>query len=129
MSTKIARRIQRVRDITEQERSVAREAVKGFDHFLSQLQAARQADQRLVNVLQKHKDTDPTALFEIRHLLRRFQKEVKDRYTKLIIAFAGQRDAQGNVAQKGYIHLLDPLEKDLLKNFWKPLKTLTIKIR
>jgi len=114
MKKNFAQYVQRSYEITEEKRAAAREAISAFDKFLKQLWAARQHDQRLVNVLKKNKDADPAALFGIRHLLRRFQKEVKQRYTNLIISFAGKKDAQSNVVSKGCIHTLIPLEKDTL---------------
>jgi hypothetical protein len=110
-----AQRVQRSSEISDEERDVARSAISAFNKFLKQLWAARQHDQRLVNVLQKNKESDPAALFEIRHLLRRFQKEVRNRYANLIIAFAGKKDAKsGDPVTTGYIHTLSPLSKDTM---------------
>jgi hypothetical protein len=109
LNTKIALTTQRSSDITEEERESARLAIKGFQQFLRQLWAARQHDQRLINVLEKNPGTESSSLFEQRHLLRRFQQEVKDRYTKLIFAFAGKND---KFFVGGFVHLLSPLEKD-----------------
>jgi len=114
MKKLFAQYVQRSSEITEEERAAAREVLSAFDKFLKQLWAARQHDQRLVNVLKKNKDTDPSTLFGIRHLLRRFQKEVKQRYTNLIVDFAGKKDADKESISKGYIHTLLPLEKDTL---------------
>lgn len=99
-------------DITDEERNAARESIKALEKFLKELWAARQKDKVLVNVLEKNKDVDSKSLFEIRHLLRRFQKEVKDRYVNLIFNFAGKKDDNFQVVSEGYIHKLIPLEKD-----------------
>ena len=114
MTKRFAHNVQRSSEITEEERAAAREAIVAFDKFLKQLWAARQHDQRLVNVLKKNKESDTSELFEIRHLLRRFQKEVKQRYTNLIIDFAGKKDVSSKNVSKGYIHTLDMLEKDTI---------------
>lgn len=111
MPGKMANVTQRSSDITEAERQAAKQAIDGFSNFLRHLWAARQQDQRLVNVLEKNPNTSPEKLFEQRHLLRKFQKEVKDRYTNLIFLFAGQKDNAGNI-KGGALHLLRPLEKD-----------------
>lgn len=107
-----ARQSQRTFEISDVERRAARQALFAFKKFMEKLWAARQADKRLTDVLEKNQDADPSQLFEIRHLLRRFQKEVKDRYTELVFLFAGKKDAQGNAIDQGVIHSLDPLEKD-----------------
>lgn len=104
--------VQRTIEISEEELQAAREAIRSFDRFMRQLWAARQHDQRLVNVLKKNKDANPEDLFQIRHLLRRFQKEVKDRYTNLIVSFAGKKDDKLRTVTEGYIHTLKDLEKD-----------------
>lgn len=114
MRNTFAHNVQRSFEITNEERNAARKVIDAFDKFLKQLWAARQHDQRLINVLKKNKDTDPTELFGIRHLLRRFQKEVKQRYTNLIVDFAGKKDIKHNVISKGCIHTLIPLEKDTI---------------
>lgn len=109
---KIARQSQRTFEISDAERRAAKQALLVFKKFMEKLWAARQADKRLVDVLEKNQEADPSQLFEIRHLLRRFQKEVKDRYTALVFLFAGKKDEQGNNVEDGAIHSLDPLEKD-----------------
>lgn len=114
MSYTIAKLTQRSIEISDKERKYARDSINAFEKFLKQLWAARQHDQRLVNVLQKNKESDPTDLFEIRHLLRRFQKEVKNRYTQLIFDFAGKKDSDQKRITEGYIHKLIPLEKDTI---------------
>lgn len=86
--------------ISEEERAAAREALKRFQEFMKDLWAAQQHDERLTSVLQKSPDAAPEQLFEIRHLLRKFQKEVRENYTKLIPQF---REA---------IEALDPLITD-----------------
>jgi hypothetical protein len=112
MVKKLANLPQRASEISEEEKKAAKEVLKAFKGFLHALWAARQHDDRLINVFEKNEETDPAALFEIRHLLRRFQKEVKDKYTKLIFMFAGKKDENMELAEKGIIHLLQPLEKD-----------------
>jgi leucyl-tRNA synthetase len=108
MENKIA--IQRSSEVTEEEREAAKKAIEGFQNFLKQFWAARQQDKRLLNTLEKSPDTNPEKLFEIRHLLRRFQQEVKDRYTQLIFTFAGRKN--GDEIIPGALHLLRILEKD-----------------
>lgn len=106
--------VQRSLEISDSERAAAREAILAFGNFIKKLWAARQHDQRLVSVLKKDENTDPSALFAIRHLLRRFQKEVRDRYADLIVSFAGKRDANSVVIMEGCIHSLGALEKDTI---------------
>lgn len=103
---------QRTFEISDVERKAAKQALYSFKKFMEKLWAARQADKRLVDVLEKNREADTTQLFEIRHLLRKFQKEVKDRYTDLVFMFAGKKDNGGNTLSEGVIHSLDPLEKD-----------------
>ncbi len=112
MNKKIALTVQRTSEISEAERLAARNAIVAFEKFMKQLWAARQHDQRLVNVLNSNKDASPNDLFKIRHLLRRYQREVRDRYAALIIAFAGKKDEKLQSASEGYIHTLQPLEND-----------------
>jgi len=112
MADKFARQSQRTFEISDAERRAAKQALLTFKKFMEKLWAARQADKRLVDVLEKNQEADPSQLFEIRHLLRRFQKEVKDRYTALVFLFAGKKDEHGNSVEDGAIHSLDPLEKD-----------------
>lgn len=104
-------------EISDAEKQAAQGVIRAFDKFLKDLWAARQHDYRLIDVLKKNQGTSTEDLYGIRHLLRRFQREVKDRYTKLIIDFAGQKEEEKSMTpspQKttGYIHLLKPLEKD-----------------
>lgn len=100
-------------DVTDEERRAARDAIKSLERFLRELWAARQNDKKLIDVLKKNQsNVDSSSLFEIRHLLRRFQKEVKDRYVLLIFNFAGKKDDNFNVLSEGYIHSLSLLEKD-----------------
>jgi len=112
MVKKIASIVQRSIEISDDERLAARDSIVAFDKFLKQLWAARQHDQRLVNVLNSNKDASPNDLFKIRHLLRRYQREVRDRYASLIMAFAGKKDDSMQSVSKGYIHSLQSLEKD-----------------
>lgn len=102
-------------EITNEERVAARESIKALDKFLKELWTARQNDKKLVDVLKTNQgNVDSSSLFEIRHLLRRFQKEVKDRYVVLIFNFAGKKDDNFNVLSEGYIHSLVLLEKDTI---------------
>ena len=112
MAKKFANMPMRVSEISEEERIAAKNAIKAFDKFLKELWSARQHDERLLNVLDKAEDIDPAALFEIRHLLRRFQKETKEKYTHLIIMFSGKKDENFNTLSPGIISLLNPLEND-----------------
>lgn len=100
-------------EVTDEERKAARDAISSLDRFLRELWAARQNDKKLVDILKKNQsNVDSSSLFEIRHLLRRFQKEVRDRYVNLIFDFAGKKDDDFRVLSEGYIHTLVPLEKD-----------------
>jgi hypothetical protein len=112
MVQKLANLPQRASEISEEEKKAAKEVLKAFKGFLHAMWAAKQHDDRLINVFEKNEETDTAALFEIRHLLRRFQKEVKEKYTKLIFMFAGKKDENMELKEKGIIHLLQPLEKD-----------------
>jgi hypothetical protein len=112
MIKKLALLPQRSSEISEEEKTAAKNVLKIFKKFLHKLWAARQHDERLINVLEKNENADPSSLFEIRHLLRRFQKEAKDQYTDLIFMFAGKKDDNMELIEKGVIHLLAPLEKD-----------------
>lgn len=100
-------------EVTDEERQAARESIRSLDKFLHELWAARLNDKKLVDILKKNQgNVDQSSLFEIRHLLRRFQQEVKNRYIKLIFDFAGKKDDDFKVLSEGYIHKLVPLEKD-----------------
>jgi len=112
MINKFSYSAQRSSDITDEERQAAREATRAFSDFIKKLWAVRQQDLRLVNVLEKTPDADSSSLKEQRHLLRRFQRGAKERYTDLIQYFAGKKDNGGNLLSKGIIHKLAPLEKD-----------------
>jgi hypothetical protein len=112
MAEKFANIPGRSSKISEEECAAAKNAIKAFDMFLKELWSARQHDERLLNVLDKAEDVDPAALFEIRHLLRRFQKETKEKYTHLIMMFSGKRDENFNSLTPGIINLLTPLEND-----------------
>lgn len=112
MKEKFANIPRRTSEISDDECTAAKNAIKAFDKFLKELWSARQHDERLLNVLDKSENVDPAALFEIRHLLRKFQHETKDKYTHLIVMFAGKKDENLNPVTPGIISLLDPLEKD-----------------
>ena len=114
MTEKFANMPKRTSEISDEERAAAQNALKAFNKFLQELWSARHHDERLLNVLDKSENVDPTALFEIRHLLRRFQRETKDRYTHLIVTFSGKRDENFNQISSGIIQLLAPLEKDTI---------------
>lgn len=112
MTKKIASVVQRTLQIPKEERDAARDAINAFEKFLKQLWASRQSDMRLVNILSSHQDAKPEELFKIRHLLRRYQREVRDRYAKLIVDFAGKKNDDKETISEGYIHTLAPLAKD-----------------
>lgn len=86
-STKTAQYTPRSIEISEEERQGARDAIKQFDSFLKVLWEAQQHNERLSNVLEKTPGASPESLFSVRHLLRRFQKEVRSAYTKAIPSF------------------------------------------
>lgn len=112
MVEKFANTPKRTSEISDEERQAAKNAIKLFDKFLNELWSAQHHNERLLNVLNKNDNVDPKALFEIRHLLRRFQKETKDLYTHLIITFAGKKDDNYNTISPGIISSLDPLIND-----------------
>lgn len=97
-------------EISEEERRAALNAKTLFEKFKNQLISAREGDHDVVDVLVKNKDSSPQDLFQIRQLLRDFQKKVKDKYTRIILDFSGAQ-SNGQLTQ-GYIHSLRPLEKD-----------------
>jgi hypothetical protein len=101
-------------EITDEERRAARDSIKALDTFLRELENTRRQDKKLIMVLKQNSNVDSQSLFEIRHLLRKYQREVKDRYIQLILNFAGKRDDNFQVVSKGYIHSLQPLEKDTI---------------
>jgi hypothetical protein len=103
---------QRSSQISEEERQAARKSINAFEELINRLRGARDRDEEVVDVLKKNQDANPNELFKIRHLLRRFQKEVRDRYTAIIIAFAGKKDKDMKNVTQGYIHQLHILEKD-----------------
>ena len=100
--------------ISPEERDAARRSINAFSELLSRLDGARSRDLQVVSVLQKNQDASPNDLFKIRHLLRKFQEEVRDRYTKIIIAFAGKKNKDMKSVTEGYIHNLIPLEHDTI---------------
>ncbi len=100
----------RTAEISDEERAAARNAIHMFNKFLSKLDASREQDNRLLDVLKANQDADQSALFEQRHLIRRYQDDVKQRYTDLIFDFAGKKE--GNYTVPGIIHIMKPLEKD-----------------
>lgn len=102
----------RTSEISEEEREAAKNILKAFDDFVKELWAARHHDERLLNVLNKSENIDSSALFEVRHLLRKFQRETKDRYTHLITMFAGKKDNNMETISPGIISLFAPLEND-----------------
>ena len=102
----------RTSEISEEEREAAKNILKAFDAFVKELWAARHHDERLLNVLNKSENIDSSALFEVRHLLRKFQRETKDRYTHLITMFAGKKDNNMETISPGIISLFAPLEND-----------------
>lgn len=109
---KISTMPRRTSEISDEEREAAKNALKAFDAFLKELWSARHHDERLLNVLNKSEDIDSSALFEVRHLLRKFQHETKNRYARLITMFAGKKDNNMETITPGIISLLTPLEND-----------------
>jgi hypothetical protein len=105
---------QQISSISPEERDAAKKSINSFNELLRRLKGARNADKTVINILEKNKDADPSELFKIRHLLRRFQNEVKERYTSIIIAFAGKKNDKMQTVTKGYIHNLEPLLKDTM---------------
>jgi hypothetical protein len=109
-------RTHKISDETKKEAKVVLDELK---EFVRLLWSAKQHDNRLVDVLKKNQNVDPSALYEIRHLLRRFQKEVKDKYTRLIVMFAGKKNDKFELTSKGLIHLIQPFEQDTVIKQYK----------
>lgn len=109
MTIKISQ--QRSTKITDEEKQAARRAINAFDELISRLKGARNADKKVVNVLKENAEAKPNDLFKIRHLLRKFQQEVRNRYSAVIIAFAGKKENMKTITE-GYIHTLNVLAKD-----------------
>jgi GTPase involved in cell partitioning and DNA repair len=103
---------QRSSQISDEERQAARRAIGSFEELVKRLKGARDRDKEVVDVLKSNQEINPNDLYKIRHLLRKFQKEVRDRYTAIIIAFAGKKDQDLKTVTQGYIHNLKLLEKD-----------------
>lgn len=99
-------------EITNEEKQLARKALETLGQFLKQFWAARQQDARLINVLKKQPNASSNELFEQRHLLRKFQREARDRYTSLINSFAGIKGPKGKIVEEGAFHVLKPFEMD-----------------
>lgn len=99
-------------EITENEKQAAKQTINAFDELISRLKNAHNRDLEVVNVLKSNKDASPNDLFKIRHLLRRFQTEVRERYSDIIIAFSGKKDSNMEGITEGYIHKFRLLEKD-----------------
>ena len=102
----------RTHKISDETKREAKTVLDKLKEFVRMLWAAKQHDNRLVDVLKKNQNVDSSALYEIRHLLRRFQKEVKDQYTKIIVIFAGKKNDKFELVTEGIIHLLQPFEQD-----------------
>jgi hypothetical protein len=100
MSKKEAYSIPRSMDITDEERNVAREALSKLNAFLKKLWSAQQHTERLMNVFGNNPEIQPDQLFKVRHLLRQFQKEVREHYSQLIPMFSDALES------------LDPLASD-----------------
>ena len=107
--------LQRSSEISEEEKQAAKDAIKAFDTFVKKLNGIRKHDKRLVDLLEQDETLESKSLYDIRHLLRRFQKEVKQRYAEVIVDFAGQRTG-GNDISEGYIHTLNLLKRDTITN-------------
>jgi hypothetical protein len=107
--------LQRSSEISEEEKQAAKDAIKAFDTFVKKLNGIRKHDKRLVDLLEQDEILESKSLYDIRHLLRRFQKEVKQRYAEVIVDFAGQRTG-GNDISEGYIHTLNLLKRDTITN-------------
>ena len=79
----------RTQPISDTERQIARQALSQLLLFLKGLWAAQQHSETLMDKLAKVPEVAPEKLFEIRHLLRKFQSEVRDHYARLIPVFSG----------------------------------------
>jgi hypothetical protein len=73
---------------TEEEKQSARNAIKKFDGFLKHLEVAIEHSERLMEILAKSPAT-PEPLYSIRHLLRQFRDESKERFARLVPEFSG----------------------------------------
>lgn len=87
-------------DISQEERDQARQALNVFGVFTDALWRAQQRTERLMNVLSKVPDVQPEQLFKVRQHLRKFQREVRETYSKLIPDFSAA------------LQSLDPFSKD-----------------
>lgn len=87
-------------DISPEEREQARHALNTFDRFLEALWRAQQRTERLMNVLSKAPDVQTEQLFRVRQHLRKFQREVRETYSRLIPQFSNA------------LQTLDPFAKD-----------------
>lgn len=99
-------------DVTDEERKAAKEIIKSFEEFVRKLKGARNRDKEVVNIIKENQSANPEDLYGIRHLLRRFQQEVRKRYSEIIYDFSGIKNEQDNTIQKGYLHSFKKLEKD-----------------
>ena len=99
-------------DVTEEEKEAARKAISMFESFMSELKKSRDEDKRFVDILQDLSDLKPEDLFEIRHLIRRFQKDIQARYTKVVFLFSGQKDEDFKSITNGAIQSLSILSTD-----------------
>jgi hypothetical protein len=75
-------------DITQEERDLAKKALGMFGTFTEALWRAQQRTERLMNVLGKVPDVQPEQLFKVRQHLRKFQREVRETYSRLIPEFS-----------------------------------------
>lgn len=95
-------------EISNEERFAARDALIAFKNFIKELDRAKEHVESLANILKKSSGTTNDQLFEIRHLLVRFQGEVRENYKDLIVEF--------NSAVKKLDPLLNDTETARIKN-------------
>jgi len=100
MDAKVAQHIPRAVAISDEERAAATEALDAFKDFLKDLNAAQEHDETLTAILKKVPEASADQMYEIRHLLIRFQGEVRENYRRIIPKFSAA------------VKKLDPLLKD-----------------
>ncbi len=87
MNIKKAQQTPRTVVISDSEKESANLALKLFKEFLRELNAAQEHDETLTDILKKSENISTDQLYEIRHLLIRFQGEVRENYNKIIPKF------------------------------------------
>jgi ElaB/YqjD/DUF883 family membrane-anchored ribosome-binding protein len=87
MNIKQAQQTPRTVDISESEKNAANLSLSLFKEFLRDLNAAQEHDETLNDILKKSENITTEQLYDIRHLLIRFQGEVRENYNRIIPKF------------------------------------------